>query len=77
MILYAPTISAVGTKGVITAVAMPAPSISLLIAAPQRVPVPQVAVSIAAVTPSRFKSTARALPMFLAISMDIATPVVV
>jgi hypothetical protein len=76
-ILYAPTFSAVGTKEVIMAVAIPVPSISLLIAAPQRVPVPQVAVIMAAVTPSRFKSAARALPIFLATSMDIATPVVV
>jgi hypothetical protein len=76
-ILYAPTMSAVETRVVITAVGIPAFSISWLIAAPQRVPVPQVAVSIAAETPSDFSSAAMSLPILRAASTVVATPVVV
>ena len=77
IILYAPTMSAVETRVVITAVGIPAFSISWLIAAPQRVPVPQVAVSIAAETPSNFSSAAMPLPILRAASTVVATPVVV
>jgi hypothetical protein len=76
-ILYAPTMSAVETRVVITAVGMPTFSISWLIAAPQRVPVPQVAVSIAAEMPSNFSSAAMPLPILRAASTVVATPVVV
>jgi hypothetical protein len=76
-ILYAPIIRAVETRVVITAVGIPAFSISWLIAAPQRVPVPQVAVSMAADTPCFFNSAAMPLPIFRAASTVVATPVVV
>ena len=76
-ILYAPIISAVGTRVVMSAVGIPARSISLLITAPQRVPVPQVAVRIAAETPCRLRSEAIPFPIFFAMSTVVATPVVV
>ena len=76
-ILEAPAMSAVGTSVVMTAVGMPTLSISWLITAPQRVPVPQVAVSMAAEMPALFRSAAIFLPTLRAVSTVVATPVVV
>ena len=76
-ILEAPTMSAVGTRVVMIVVGIPAFSISWLITAPQRVPVPQVAVSMAAETSSRISSAAMPLPILRAVSIVVATPVVV
>jgi hypothetical protein len=73
----APTMSAVGTRVVMIAVGMPSRSISWLIAAPQRVPVPHVAVNIPAETPVRFRSWAMFLPISRAVSTSMPTPVVV
>jgi hypothetical protein len=73
----APSARAVSVNVVINAVGMPACSISLLITAPQRVPVPHVEVKIAAETPSFFRSRAIFSPSFFAVSTGMATPVVV
>ena len=76
-IRLAPSIIAVGTKVVINTVGSPALSISLLITAPQRVPVPHVEVKMTAETSSFFSSDAIFFPIFLALSTDVPAPVVV
>ena len=52
----------------IWAVGMPARSISFVIVAPQRVPVPQVEVRITPCTPSALRARAMAAPKFLLFS---------
>ena len=52
----------------IWAVGMPARSISLVIVAPQRVPVPQVEVRMTPCTPSALRACAMAAPKFLLFS---------
>ena len=73
---FAPTVCAVGTRVVIRTVGMPAFSISLVSTAPQRVPVPQVAVNMTPETRCALSSSAMALPIFLPLAMVVATPVV-
>ena len=74
---FMPNCSAISLNVVIRAVGIPAFSISLLITAPQRVPVPHVDVKMAADTPCFFKSCAMLSPIFLAVSTGIDSPVVV
>ena len=76
-IRYAPANIAVGTSVVISAVGSPAFSFYLLIAAPQRVPVPHVVVKRTPDMPRAFSSRAILLPIFLAVSMEFPAPVVV
>ena len=68
---FAPTFSASAGSAVSVATGMPARSISLLIVAPQRLQVPQVATSKAPSTPPAFKSAA----MFRPCPADTATGV--
>lgn len=74
---WAPTMTAVGGRAVMRAVGRPRLSSSFAIAAPQRVPVPQVEVKMTAETPSFLRVAARSLPILTLSSMGMATPVVV
>ena len=71
-----PTISATGVIVHTWAVGMPTLSISFVSADPQRVLVPQVEVKMTPSTPAALSSAAIALPIFLAFSTVVATPVV-
>lgn len=76
-ILFAPTDNAIEVKAVITTLGIPALSISFEIVATQRVQVPHVEVSMAAVTPFSFKIAAIPFPMSLLFSTFVPTPQVV
>jgi len=76
-ILFTPIPSASGHKAVIRTAGLPCFSISFVIVAPQRVPVPHVEVSIAPSTPCFLNSSAISLPNSLALSIGIAQPDVV
>jgi len=71
-----PTITATGVIVHICAVGIPSRSSSLVSAAPQRVLVPQVEVTIAPDAPSDVSCLAIACPISLAVSRAVATPVV-
>lgn len=71
-----PTILAIVIMLVICTVGIPTRSISFAITAPQRVLVPHVDVKITAFTPASFSSLAIFLPIFLALSKVVTTPVV-
>jgi hypothetical protein len=60
------SILAVGTRAVMRTAGIPALSISFSSTAPQRVPVPQVEVTIAAETPAERSSPAIPRPIFFA-----------
>ncbi len=72
-----PTITATGVIVHICATGIPARSISLLNAAPQRVLVPQVEVKMTPSTPSALSSSPIALPILFEFSIVVATPAVV
>ena len=76
MMRLAPTVSATSVIGVIWATGMPALSISVVIAAPLRVLVPQVEVSITASTPASFSLSAISRPMRRLFSKGLPLPVV-
>ena len=58
------------------AVGIPARSNSFASVAPQRVPVPHVAVRMAARAPERFMSVAHSMPKRRALATDVPLPVV-
>jgi len=72
----APTVSEIGTIVHICTTGKPAFSISLTIAAPQRVQVPHVEVSMTASTPELLKSVAMAAPYFAALATEVPLPTV-
>lgn len=72
----APTCSAMVTRLVITAVGIPERSNSLASVDPQRVPVPQVAVRIAACTPALRSSAAHSTPKRRAVATGVPLPTV-
>jgi hypothetical protein len=72
----APTRSATDTRLQSKAVGMPARSNSFASVAPQRVPVPQVAVRIAAWIPARRSSAAHSTPKRRAFGTVVPLPVV-
>jgi hypothetical protein len=72
-----PTMTATGVIVHICTTGTPDRSISLLSAAPQRVLVPQVEVSITPETPPAFRSAPIALPILLEFSTVVDTPAVV
>lgn len=73
---WAPTRSAMLMRAVTVTTGMPARSISLASVAPLRVPVPQVAVRIAAWTPWAFMSCAISAPRRVMVFMLAMLPVV-
>ena len=76
-IRLAPTARAMEVMVQICTVGIPARSNSLVIVAPQRVPVPQVEVRITACTPSAINRRAISWPNFLPFSKVVPLPVVV
>ncbi len=75
-ILFEPTISATRATADRWTVGMPILSISFVSVAPQRVLVPHVEVRMTPDTPSRFRSSAIAAPIFFITSTMLASPVV-
>lgn len=75
----APTLFAILARAQISTVGMPALSICLASVAPQRVPVPQVLVSITPTFPLNClrMSSAMAAPNFCALLSEVALPAVV
>ena len=76
MILLDPTMMAIGVMVVIWATGIPALSIVVPIAAPQRVLVPQVEVRMTPFTPAALMSSAMSCPIFLPLARLVATPAV-
>jgi hypothetical protein len=76
MMRLAWSICAVGTRAVTRTAGMPALSISFSSTAPQRVPVPHVAVRITPETFAAASSRAIPSPILRAFSIVVATPVV-
>lgn len=76
-ILFAPTVSEIGTTVQMCTTGIPALSISLTIVAPQRVQVPQVEVSTTASTLSAISSFAKAAAYFFEFATEVPLPVVV
>jgi hypothetical protein len=74
--LFTPTIIATVGREVIKTAGMPARSISLIIADPQRVPEPQVEVPITPLTPLFNSSEAISLPILLQLFIAEAIPLV-
>jgi len=72
----APTLSASAGSALSVATGMPARSISLLIVAPQRLQVPQVATSSTPATPWAFSSSAICDPKRFASATAVPLPVV-
>ncbi len=72
----APTRRAIDTRLHNSAVAIPARSSSFASVAPQRVPVPHVAVRMAARAPERRRSAAHSTPKRRALPTDVPLPVV-
>ena len=72
----APTRTAIDVRLQSSAVGMPARSSSLASVAPQRVPVPQVEVRIAARAPERRRSAAHSTPKRWALATDVPLPAV-
>lgn len=73
---FAPTDRATDVIDVMTTAGSPARSISLTSVAPQRVPVPQVAVMIMPSMPLAFISWAMACPMAVALATGMPQPTV-
>ncbi len=73
---FAPATCAIEVMAVMSTAGSPARSISLASVAPQRVPVPQVLVTIAAWTPSAISCLAIALPIASAFLMLVPVPTV-
>ena len=74
--LGAPTLVAMDTRLHSRAVGMPAFSSSFASVDPQRVPVPHVAVRMAACTPARRRSMAHSLPNLRALPTEVPFPTV-
>ena len=72
----APTLTAMGTRFTSRAVGIPARSSSFASVDPQRVPVPHVAVRIAAWTPARRSSAAHSTPKCVASATPVPLPAV-
>ena len=72
----APTRSAIDVRLHRSAVGIPARSSSLASVAPQRVPVPQVAVRMAALAPEWRKSAAHSTPKRRALATEVPLPAV-
>lgn len=72
----APTRNAIDVRLHRSAVGMPARSSSLASVAPQRVPVPQVEVRIAALAPEWRRSAAHSTPNRWALDTDVPLPAV-
>ena len=75
-ILGAPTRSAIDVRLQMSAVGMPARSSSLASVAPQRVPVPQVEVRMAARAPEWRRSAAHSTPKRWALATEVPFPAV-
>ncbi len=73
---FAPARWAIDVIAVMSTAGSPARSISFASVAPQRVPVPQVLVTIAAWTPSSISFCAISLPMRLALVTLVPVPTV-
>lgn len=73
---FAPAACAIDVIAVSSTAGKPARSISFASVAPQRVPVPQVLVTIAAWTPSAMSCSAIALPIALAFVTLVPVPTV-
>ena len=75
-IRFAPAACAMEVMAVSSTAGSPARSISFASVAPQRVPVPQVLVTMAACTPSAISCRATALPMAVALVTLVPVPTV-